>query len=131
MAPGEHQELRRQIIKLTDKAYLWPSKLPCAVPTLLTPMCVDSRAINKFTIKYDFPIPRLHNQSNPLHGAKMFIKFDLKSGYHQIQMRLGDERKLHSKQRMVYMNDDSCLLVYPTRLLSCDTWLTYSILTNF
>jgi hypothetical protein len=53
-------------------------------------LCVDYRPLNAVTIKNKYPPPRIDILFDQLAGAQVFSKIDLRSGYHQIKIRVED-----------------------------------------
>ena len=53
-------------------------------------MCIDYRELNKVTIKNKYPLPRIDDLFDQLQGACVFLKIDLRSGYHQLKVHEAD-----------------------------------------
>lgn len=53
------------------------------------------RTWNKTTVKNKYPLPRIDDLLDQLHGASVFSSLDLQSGYHQL-IKFKDE-DVHSE----------------------------------
>jgi hypothetical protein len=96
MPPNELAKLKTQLQDLLEKGFIRPSSSPWGCLAIFIKkdqtlrMCVDYRPLNEVTIKNKYPLPRIDILFDQLTGARVFSKIDLKSGYHQIRIRLED-----------------------------------------
>jgi hypothetical protein len=93
-------ELKKQIDKLLEKGYIRPSTSPWTALVLFVEkkdgtktMCIDYRSLNEVTVKNKYPLPRIEDLFDQLRGASVFLKIDLRSGYHQLRIRPSDIAK--------------------------------------
>ena len=95
MAPAELEELRK-LEELIEKGFVRPSISPWGAPVLFVKkdgsmrLYVDYRELNKVTIKNKYPLPRIEDLFDQLHGATVFSKIDLRTGYHQLRIKKED-----------------------------------------
>ena len=100
MAPAELKELKEQLQELLDKGFIKPSVSPWGAPVLFVKkkdgslrLCIDYRELNKVTIKNKYSLPRIDDLFDQLQGAGIFSKIDLRSGYHQLNIKEEDSPK--------------------------------------
>ncbi len=55
--------------------------------------CIDYRGLNDITVKNRYPLPLMSSAFELLQGATIFTKLDLRSAYHLVRIREGDEWK--------------------------------------
>jgi hypothetical protein len=99
MPLNELAKLKVQLNELLKKGLIRPSSSPWGCPAIFVKkdqslqMCVDYRPLNVVTIKNKYPLPRINILFDQLSKAKVFSKIELRSGYHQIKIRLEDVPK--------------------------------------
>jgi hypothetical protein len=105
----ELTELKIQLQELLDKEYIRPSVSPCGAPVLFVKkkegtlrLCIDYRQLNKMTIKNKNPLARINDLFNQVGGAKIFSKFDLQSGYHQVRIKEEDIKRTNFRTRYTH-----------------------------
>ncbi|KAH0818604.1 hypothetical protein GEV33_004187 [Tenebrio molitor] len=93
MSFSEREQVKDIVQELIAADIVEPSESPFASPILLVKkktgdvrLCVDYRALNKKTEKQHYPLPRIDDQLDRLHGQLYYTSLDLSSGYYQVPM---------------------------------------------
>lgn len=89
----ERDVVNKTVAELLASNIIRPSQSPYASPIVLVKkkngeirMCIDYRALNKLTIRDNFPSPLIEDCLEYLESKKVFSVLDLKSGFHQTGM---------------------------------------------
>ncbi|GJU74529.1 putative reverse transcriptase domain-containing protein [Tanacetum coccineum] len=103
------KETSEQLQELSDKGFIRPSSSPWGAPILFIKkkdgsfrMCIDYRDLNKLTVKNRYPLPRIDDLFDQLQGSSIYLKIDLRSGYHQLRVREQDIPKMAFRTRYGY-----------------------------
>jgi hypothetical protein len=83
-----------QLKELLDLGLICPSVSPWGAPFIFIRkkdgswrICIDYRQLKKATIKNQYPFPTIDNLFDQLKGTMVFSKINLRSGYHQLQIK--------------------------------------------
>nr|GEV01734.1 reverse transcriptase domain-containing protein [Tanacetum cinerariifolium] len=104
--PSVHQELSNQLQELIDRGFIRPSTSPWGAHVLFVKkkdgsfrMCIDYWELNKLSIKNRYPLPKINDLFDQLQGLNVYSKINLRSGYHQLRLRVKDIPKTSFRTR--------------------------------
>ncbi|GBG83706.1 hypothetical protein CBR_g37507 [Chara braunii] len=106
MSEEELSVLWAQLDDFLEKGWIRPSSSPYVAPVLFVRkknkdlwLCIDYRKLNVKTVKSVGLLPRIDDLLEQLGDTKFFSKLELKSGYHQLEIRQEDRYKTEFKTR--------------------------------
>ena len=73
-------------------------------------LCVDFRNLNKVSLKYNYPLPKMDHILQKVVGAEIISTMDGFSGYNQIKVLPEDQEKLLLLHRGVLLCVRRCHL---------------------
>ena len=92
--------------ELLDKGFIRPNVMPWGALVLFVKkkdstlrLCIDYKQLNKMTIKNKYPLSRIGDLFDQLQEATIFLKIDLRSGYHQLRIKDEDVPKTTFRTR--------------------------------
>lgn len=100
LAIKEKEEVKNKIKEMLESDVIRPSFSKYSTPIVLVTksdgsyrFCVYYQTLNKYTIRDNFPIPRISEALDELTKATIFSNIDLRSGYWQVPMKEQDKEK--------------------------------------
>lgn len=99
---GLREKVEKKIEELVESDIIEPVEEPTewVSPTVIVPkpnedirICVDMRRVNQAVLRERHPIPTTEELLQDMNKSKIFSKFDLKWGYHQLELH-PDSRNL-------------------------------------
>jgi hypothetical protein len=96
----ENRQIQEEVEKMLEMKVIEPSNSDWCSPVVLIDkpdgskrFCVDYRKLNQVTIKDKYPLPRITELLDKLHGCKYLSTIDLKSGYWQLPLEKNSAKK--------------------------------------
>ena len=102
--PSDEKEIRKQIEELLNLKLIEPSDSHYSCSAFLVRnhseiirgkarMVTNYKPLNAITKSFNYPLPRQETIMQKIQHRKIFSKFDMKSGYYQIQIKEEDRHK--------------------------------------
>jgi hypothetical protein len=94
MSTPKMKELQLHVEEILKKGYIRPSVSPWGASVMfmrkkdgMLRLCINFRQLKKVTVKKKYPLSRIDDLFDQLKDAKIFLKIDLRPGYHQVRIK--------------------------------------------